>query len=90
MGMQIPIGELACPACGKRVKSRVIDSRGARDDIRRRRECTSCKHRFTTYERVDEFMVIPDISVLNDDQKNRILRLAAAILKAASADEAAA
>ena len=36
--------------------SRVVDSREAREgsEIRRRRECTACSRRFTTYERVDE------------------------------------
>jgi len=36
--------------------SRVVDSREAREgcEIRRRRECTACGRRFTTYERVDE------------------------------------
>jgi transcriptional repressor NrdR len=36
--------------------SRVVDSREARDgcETRRRRECTACGRRFTTYERVDE------------------------------------
>jgi transcriptional repressor NrdR len=39
-----------CPYCGK--DSRVLDSRGARDVVRRRRECLGCSRRFTTYERV--------------------------------------
>jgi transcriptional repressor NrdR len=39
-----------CPYCGQ--DSRVLDSRGARDVVRRRRECLSCSRRFTTYERV--------------------------------------
>ena len=36
-------------------ESKVIDSRSADDDrtIRRRRECTSCGRRFTTYETVE-------------------------------------
>ena len=35
---------------------RVIDSRSSQDGfaIRRRRECLSCKRRYTTYERVEE------------------------------------
>jgi transcriptional repressor NrdR len=39
-----------CPYCGQ--DSRVLDSRGARDVVRRRRECLACSRRFTTYERV--------------------------------------
>jgi transcriptional repressor NrdR len=43
-----------CPFCQSR-ETRVIDSRdiGSGDSIRRRRECTSCGRRFTTYERVE-------------------------------------
>lgn len=41
-----------CPRC-KKEDTAVVDSRVAEDGraIRRRRECTSCKHRFTTFER---------------------------------------
>jgi transcriptional repressor NrdR len=50
-----------CPYCGE-VKDRVVDSREGKtgDTIRRRRECQSCRKRFTTYERVENipFMVI--------------------------------
>ena len=40
-----------CPFC-EHSDTRVIDSRllGDGDQIRRRRECQSCKARFTTYE----------------------------------------
>lgn len=41
---------MRCPYCGFE-DSRVIDSRDADDGVRRRRECTSCGERFTTYER---------------------------------------
>lgn len=46
---------MRCPFCRHR-GNRVIDSRLANDGmmIRRRRACTSCKRRFTTYERVEE------------------------------------
>ncbi len=45
---------MKCPYCGE-VESKVIDSRPADDGerIRRRRECLSCKKRFTTYEIVE-------------------------------------
>lgn len=45
---------MKCPYCGE-VDSKVIDSRPADDGerIRRRRECLSCKKRFTTYEVVE-------------------------------------
>ncbi len=42
---------MRCPFCNN-MDTRVIDSRlvGEGDQIRRRRECTQCKERFTTYE----------------------------------------
>ncbi len=42
---------MRCPFCSN-MDTRVIDSRlvGEGDQIRRRRECTQCKERFTTYE----------------------------------------
>ena len=42
---------MLCPKC-KFVDSKVVDSRPLNSDssIRRRRECISCKFRFTTYE----------------------------------------
>ena len=44
---------MRCPYCGAR-HSRVVESRTADDGlaVRRRRECGSCRKRFTTYERV--------------------------------------
>ena len=46
-------------------ESKVIDSRSADDDraIRRRRECTGCGRRFTTYETIE---VIPVLVVKNN------------------------
>ena len=45
---------MKCPKCGVD-DDRVLDSRAARDGaaIRRRRECTQCGYRFTTYEEID-------------------------------------
>ena len=43
---------MRCPYCGH-ADSRVIDSRSADEGIRRRRECSQCQERFTTYERID-------------------------------------
>ena len=42
---------MRCPFCGA-VDTRVVDSRlvGDNDQVRRRRECTECEERFTTYE----------------------------------------
>jgi transcriptional repressor NrdR len=43
-----------CPHCGAR-ETRVVDSRDLDESatIRRRRECTACATRFTTYERTE-------------------------------------
>ncbi len=45
---------MQCPACHQ-TESRVLESRSTEGDksIRRRRECLHCKHRFTTYERIE-------------------------------------
>jgi transcriptional repressor NrdR len=45
---------MRCPQCASR-DSRVVDSRDLDDaaTIRRRRECTACGARFTTYERIE-------------------------------------
>ncbi|MGF1542253.1 MAG: transcriptional regulator NrdR [Pleurocapsa sp.] len=43
-----------CPSC-QHTESRVLESRSTEGgrSIRRRRECLNCKHRFTTYERIE-------------------------------------
>lgn len=43
---------MRCPYCGER-ETRVLDSRPAEIRIRRRRECSRCGKRFTTYEVVE-------------------------------------
>jgi transcriptional repressor NrdR len=50
---------MKCPFCGTD-EDRVIDSRPARDGlaIRRRRECSACGSRFTTYEAPEELTVL--------------------------------
>jgi len=44
-----------CPRCGHG-DDKVVDSRVSREGevIRRRRECLSCRRRYTTYERIEE------------------------------------
>jgi len=46
---------MKCPFCGSG-ENGVVDSRETEDGraIRRRRSCTACSRRFTTYERVEE------------------------------------
>ena len=45
---------MRCPFCNHQ-DDRVVDSRSCRDGqaIRRRRECTNCDNRFTTYEYIE-------------------------------------
>ncbi len=50
---------MKCPKCAND-NDKVLDSRAAREGaaIRRRRECLSCGHRFTTYEEIDRDEVL--------------------------------
>ena len=50
---------MRCPRCGCE-ESKVVDSRPSEnnDAIRRRRECTGCGFRFTTYERCEEMPIV--------------------------------
>jgi len=52
---------MRCPFCGHQ-ESKVIDSRESKKgvSIRRRRECLTCKKRYTTYEKIEEipYMVV--------------------------------
>jgi transcriptional repressor NrdR len=52
---------MICPKCQEN-ETRVLDSRetDGQKAVRRRRECEACKHRFTTFERVEsgKFLVI--------------------------------
>ncbi|MBS3148217.1 transcriptional regulator NrdR [Candidatus Woesearchaeota archaeon] len=55
---------MKCPFC-QHIENSVLDSRLTADEvsIRRRRECSSCAKRFTTYERVELF----DIGIIKRD-----------------------
>jgi transcriptional repressor NrdR len=46
---------MKCPVC-KSSDSRVVDTRQGESTIRRRRECTACHNRFTTYEQIAEII----------------------------------
>lgn len=50
---------MRCPACGHE-GDKVIDSRSAREGqaVRRRRECSDCRHRYTTYEFVEQAAIL--------------------------------
>lgn len=58
---------MLCPNC-QHTESRVLESRSTegKQSIRRRRECLQCKHRFTTYERIE---LIPITVVKRDGSR---------------------
>jgi len=67
---------MRCPFCFHS-ESKVLDSRATEEgaSIRRRRECTKCRRRFTTYERLDEvpFMVVKKDGRREPFSRNKIL-----------------
>ena len=73
---------MKCPFCGH-LDDKVVDSRESKEGavIRRRRECSGCARRFTSYERIDE---IPYMVVKKDGTRERFERqkVIAGILKA--------
>ena len=69
-----------CPYCNY-PDSRVTDSRTAENGVRRRRECTRCGLRFTTYERVQRTALLVAKQDGRREEFNRE-KLTAGILKA--------
>ncbi len=57
---------MRCPFCGN-LEDRVVDSRESRegDVIRRRRACTACDQRFTSYEKIE----LPAFQVVKRDER---------------------
>lgn len=55
---------MKCNQCQK-AETKVIESRDVTDGqaVRRRRECLDCRHRFTTYERIER----PQLIVIKND-----------------------
>jgi len=84
---------LICPHCKDTAGSYVTDSRAITDAIRRRRECSSCKSRYTTYERVvpimpgnvnavdPQFAFIEDLQKLRDDLQRTLAAVSAMLLE---------
>ena len=73
---------MKCPFCGYS-DTNVVDTRVVKDAsiIRRRRFCQNCKHKFTTYERVEE----PTLMVIKSDGRREpfnINKLREGILRA--------
>ncbi|MDR1299596.1 MAG: transcriptional regulator NrdR [Oscillospiraceae bacterium] len=64
---------MKCPYCGVS-DSRVIDSRPAEEGstIRRRRECSACQRRFTTFETVEQ---VPLVVIKKDGSRQTFDRM---------------
>lgn len=68
---------MICPKC-KYKSTSVVDSREANEgrSIRRRRECEDCKHRFTTFEKVEtaNFLVVKKDSSREGYDRSKVER----------------
>ncbi len=69
---------MKCPFC-KQHNAMVTDSRQVSNNIKRRRACRGCGHRFTTYEEVRDFALEEGFSASVNDM-NRIKREMAKIV----------
>ena len=67
---------MKCPYCGE-ADDRVVDSRESRGGtaIRRRRECSNCERRFTTYEEIEDiqYMVVKNDGSRQEFDRRKIL-----------------
>lgn len=73
---------MKCSQC-QHSETKVIESRDSVESsaVRRRRECLSCRHRFTTYERVEN----PQLVVVKNDGTRQMFsreKLTAGLLRA--------
>lgn len=68
---------MRCPNC-QQTGTRVLDSRHVNDgnSVRRRRECESCHHRFTTFETVEEIplVVVKKEGTREEFSREKVLR----------------
>ena len=68
---------MRCPNCGCQ-DDKVVDSRSVREGagVRRRRECTSCQHRFTTHEGIihTELKIVKKNNIREDFDKDKLRR----------------
>lgn len=68
---------MRCPFCGN-AEDRVVDSRESRegDVIRRRRECTRCERRFTSYETIERqgFQVVKRDQRREEYDRGKLMR----------------
>lgn len=84
---------MRCPQCGTR-DSRVVDSRDLDEaaTVRRRRECTACSARFTTYERIEaaRLVVVKRDGTRQEFDRDKLASgLAKALTRRPVADDAA-
>ncbi len=67
---------MRCPFCGES-DDRVVDSRESREGltVRRRRECTACNRRFTTYEQIEDipYMVVKSGGAREEFDRKKLL-----------------
>ena len=68
---------MRCPECDA-TENRVVDTRASRGGraVRRRRECTVCAARFTTYEYLEErpIQVLKRSGAVEDFDRGKLLR----------------
>jgi transcriptional repressor NrdR len=68
---------MRCPKCGHE-DTKVLESRLSHEGraVRRRRSCISCNHRFTTYEKEEEFVfsVVKKDGRIEQYQRNKLMR----------------
>lgn len=68
---------MMCPFCKTR-DSKVIDKRDSEDGTvsRRRRECSECKNRFTTYEKIESLSIkiVKSDGSLQDYDRTKLIR----------------
>ena len=71
-----------CPKCSQK-PSKVIDSRDTTtrfNAIRRRRECLSCQHRWTTYETAVVDEPPPTPKMIRDEVRQEAIQLVRTVL----------
>ena len=82
---------MRCPSC-QTDDTKVVDSRLAEEGtaIRRRRRCSVCVHRFTTFERVDHvpLMVIKSTGCVERFERDKVVAGLAAATKGRDVTEA--
>lgn len=66
---------MKCPNCGF-VETKVIDSRQIQEKIRRRRLCSECGYRFTTFEITEKplLMVLKKDGTTEPFERNKLIR----------------